>query len=67
MWTFDHSKIEKHLKSLDIPVQDFYNRIWMSDTQVYSLKNGHAQLTKIISLLDICNEFDLDPRDFFVK
>ena len=39
----------------------------MSDTQVYSLKNGHAQITKVQSLLNICNEFDLDPNDFFVE
>jgi len=39
----------------------------MSDTQVYSLKNGRAQITKIQSLLDICNEFDLDPKEFFMK
>ena len=67
MRSFDHEKLQEHLKSSGTTVQEFYKKIWISDTPVYSIKNGRVKITKIQLLLNICNELDIDPRDLFIK
>jgi|GEM_PF-6842298 len=67
MRVFNHTKFQEHLKTIDTPIQEIYKKIGVSDTRLYSLKNGHKEVSKITLLLNICNELDLDPREMFVQ
>jgi DNA-binding Xre family transcriptional regulator len=67
MRSFDHNKLQQALKDSDMSIQDLYKKVGISDTILYSIKNGRIEITKIDLLMNIVNVLWLDPREFFVK
>ena len=67
MRSFDHSKLQQALKESDMSIQDLYKKVGISDTILYSIKNGRIEITKIELLLNIVNVLWLNPREFFTQ
>ena len=67
MRSFDHKKLQQALKDSDMSIQDLYKKVGISDTILYSIKNGRIEITKIDLLIKLANELDMDPRELFIK
>ncbi len=67
MRSFNHTKLQQAIKESDMSIQDLYKKVGISDTILYSIKNGRIEITKIDLLINIVNVLWLDPRDFFIQ
>jgi len=65
MWAFNHKKLQQAIKDSDMSIQDLYKKVGISDTILYSIKNGRIEITKIDLLIKLANVLWLDPREFF--
>lgn len=48
-------------------IQDLYKKVDISDTILYSIKNGRIEITKIDLLIKLSNVLWLDPRELFIQ
>jgi DNA-binding Xre family transcriptional regulator len=67
MRSFDHKKLQKHMKESWISIQDLYPKVGISDTILYSIKNGRIKISKLDLLIKLANELDIDPRELFIQ
>jgi ribosome-binding protein aMBF1 (putative translation factor) len=55
MRSFDHSKLQQAIKESDMSIQELYKKVGISDTILYSIKNGRIEITKIDLLIKLTN------------
>ncbi len=67
MWAFNHKKLQQAIKESDMSIQDLYKKVGISDTILYSIKNGRIEISKLDLFMNIINTLWLDPREFFIK
>jgi ribosome-binding protein aMBF1 (putative translation factor) len=55
MWAFNHKKLQQAIKESDMSIQDLYKKVGISDTILYSIKNGRIEISKLDLFMNIIN------------